>query len=581
MKLNRNNLKKPKTYQGLVLLILCIFLYNILKDKEYKDHTAIKKYQEVIFKEVSEQSLIDFNHTITTPHHSLKKVHPWFKAIGSSVSVVDINNDGFVDIFLNSSNTKNSHHLYINNKDGTFSESAKQYNLSIKSDIHPVTRSLFFDCDNDGDQDALFLGYCSYLYQNNNDYFRDDATFTSCIGASTGANMVDYNNDGFLDIVLGAFLNNNDYFNNPNVEDIMPYSFYGSRNNAPVKVYLNDKKCNFIEDTNINIKSRGWVHAIGSFDINQDGYSDLWFASDFGQDSTFFRKDNNFIEKSKYIYQAQYSRNGMNAEFDIIDDTVNIFVSHIYQPSEKNSGNTLWTWKGDQFKEDENINNIKHCGWAWGAKFLDFDNDSDSDLFITNGFISKNSSVDYWYHLSILDTIHQSNDARTWPDMTGISLAGHQESCLFEYEDNQYKEVTASSEIQNHLEDGRGVAYLDYTNNGKIDIIVSNQLDKTLLYQNNHPNTNNWIGFKLIGKKFNRDAIGSKIHLILSNNKKVVKELQPFNGYSSQSDLRYHFGLGNHSIKEAFIMWNNKKQIIDSKSLIINTYNIIEENIYE
>jgi hypothetical protein len=92
--------------------------------------------------------------------------------------------------------------------------------------------------------------------------------------------------------------------------------------------------------------------------------------------------------------------------------------------------------------------------------------------------------------------------------------------------------------------DERGVAVIDFLNNGSQSLIMANQKQPLKFYRVNQKNSNDWVGFKLKGSKSNRDAYGAVMTMKLADGKQMTRQVQTTNGYGSQSDDRLHFGLG-------------------------------------
>jgi hypothetical protein len=95
---------------------------------------------------------------------------------------------------------------------------------------------------------------------------------------------------------------------------------------------------------------------------------------------------------------------------------------------------------------------------------------------------------------------------------------------------------------------GRGAAFGDIFNSGRIGVVVNNLNDYPSLLRNQSPSTNSWLLVKLVGTTTNRAAIGSRM-VVTANNRRQVQEVRSGGSFCSQSDLRLHFGLG--AAKEA------------------------------
>jgi len=162
---------------------------------------------------------------------------------------------------------------------------------------------------------------------------------------------------------------------------------------------------------------------------------------------------------------------------------------------------------------------------GWGTAFLDFDNDGNDDLFITDG------------HL--VDNIQLLRDTASYA----------QKNQLFINKSGTFGQVLYSPESIV----GRGVAYGDFDNDGNADILVTNNNQQSILYRNTWAGRNHWITIQLVGTKSNRDGIGSKV-IIVTGGKTRIKQSNGGGSYLSASDHRLHFGLVNSSIIDQLVV---------------------------
>ena len=599
----------------ILILLISSFYYYKSNENKYKhiDHTFIKtenyetKANEGFFKELSRERGILHKHGIRSMHKSLSHVENMVHQ-GASLSVVDINNDGYMDLYFTQGTENGKNYLYINNKKGYFEDKGSDYNLDYINEEYPTSYSAFFDCDNDGMQDMVRLNsYCLEIFKNTNNKFsklnqehiKDKKEL--CNGALTAFNSYDFNGDGLLDIVYGGF-RKTDVFNSSDVKNLFPSNWYSSGNDANLIFLENQGSCQFknISDRykkaldSMPDNAKGWYHAISVLDINRDNREDLWLATDFGPDTILYGNGEGTFSREANMDPPQFSRNGMSATtVNLYDKESNknqhyVFSSQVFRKGHKVSGNLFWKYndKGKNIEEISIKSGLRFCGWSWGSQFVDYDNDADKDLLVTNGFVSSKYKEDgYWYSLAILDMTSSDvlSDASKWPDARRYSLSGYQESCLYENDgDNKFHEVTHFTEIKEKLADGRGVAKIDILNNGKVSLAISNSKNRPYLYVNEHDSDYNWIGFELEGKTINRDAIGAKIVILMKDGRVFEDEVRPYNSYSAQIDPRLHIGLRDYTIRDisgVMVEWDyDKKENISIDKLSINEYNLIVES---
>jgi hypothetical protein len=537
--------------------------------------------------EVSHQAGLEFthhnnDHKYLVPFGSqVLNIEPYVEAVGASVAVVDIDGDGWPDIFLNSTEPGTSSKMFRNNHDGTFTDIAPQLGLQY---LDFADRALFFDCDNDG-KPELFLttDLCPRLLKQNSEGRYVDLPFPSVEGAcglTTAANVIDANRDGLLDVVIASIAGWPGQYP-------LPANAVTSTTGGRSVLFRNTGSCRFVLDTSLFKETDSAIpHAIGVGDLRGTGRDDMWFAIDFNEDRVY-TADGETYTKFTQGNRRTLSHAGMSAEFSYLfdQDKPFVFVSNVFEPGYLIGGNMLWHWENGVLVESAKSRGLERCGWAWGAHFVDLNNDSHDELIVANGFISGKSPKDYWFSFTTLQnslTGFMANP-KHWPSMNGISFSGHQQDCVFLNTGNEFYDIAPQLGFDLERKDGRGVASIDYLNNGQMSLVVANQKQSAELYRNQVLNSNGWIGFDLVGDpaaKSNRDAIGSKVRVELNNGRVLRKELQPFNGYASQSDRRLHFGLGTAEIAKITVTWPNGDEI-ELPALAPNRYHTIQQNAIE
>lgn len=594
---------KYKNVLRLGVFLFCLFaVYRGFFFEGSWARSSLSKDQTPNFKliDVTVSSGVDFVHQqegVFSP--VFKNVEPWVTSQGSSVSVVDINNDDFPDIYLTTTKFKTDNKLFINQKNGTFIDQAQAYNLADINKNGATLRSLFFDCDNDGDQEVFILTEsCPRLYKKDKKTSKYalmslSPPIESCT-PSVSANMIDYNSDGLLDIVYSGTTGNS--FGRS--YGYLPMGFVSANNGGPTFVFKNKGQCQF-ESVQImdRQKENLFTNAIGVGDFRGVNSQDIWFATDFNSDRNYIKVNNDKFEYSKNMIEHSLAKSGMSSEHAFLGDNLvpNVFVAHVYHRGYTPYGNNLWKFNGSNFVDQAPKMGVQDCGWSWGAKFVDMNNDGFSDLYVANGFFanetdskSTKTAKDYWYFFGVVTSAPRSltPNASKWPNMTGTQLSGEERDCFFiNDKNNKFYDAANQLDIDHEKLNGRGVASLDINSNGNMGLVITNQKNKAYIYQSVQNNTNHWIGFKLIGSKSNRDAVGAKMRIYLNNNtnneipvKFLTAEVAPYNGYVSQSDSRLHFGLGQMSGDTVNIEINWPSGIVQKvMNLKINTYHKISE----
>lgn len=552
-----------KNYLGIIITILLLLGYfvfqvdvNFRKKKKQKEAETIQL--PFSLEDITKTAGINHLHETSHIHAKYNNVNSWIASLGASVSVVDPTGEGWYDIYLTTQKIGGNNHYYKNNRNGTFTEIGEKLHIANVNQVWPTYRSIFFDYDRDGKKDLLLLSYSPRLFHNEGSKGFVEVKNELFVGTYYGgANMVELSNRGHLDLILSPYLNEDAYYN-PKSTIIMPDNFSDSTNGTEIQFYnnLGNGKFSLDKSNEKKLAHIGWGHALGVFDIRSSGHKDIWFPEDYSTEKVYFNdgKDT-FQDITKNLLQHSYGfgRNGMSVDFADVDNDGRplIFVSHIFQPSHKLAGNNLWKWmEGTHFEQQAEERGVQECGWNWGARFVDFDNDSFLDLIVVNGYISKNKSKNYWYTTTVLDASGSfiMKDSLNWPKMTDASLAGYQRSCLFyNTHDGSFIDIAGRTDLKDNLLDGRGVVPIDFMNNGSPGLIIANQNGEARFYKTIQKNSNKWIGFKFTGTKSNIDGWGTvvKIHL---KDKIITRELEPLNGHASQSEDRLLIGLGKNPV---------------------------------
>lgn len=589
--------KKQQTILGfIVLIVIAIAVINknhiasVLRNAIEEESNLILPVE--MYKQTEALGIQHIHSSRIDLHQSFKHLGPWLESIGASVSVVDYNNDGFYDLFFTNSTRGEPSFFYKNNGKEKFELIKENIGLNDVNADSGAIRSVFFDCDNDGWKDVLFTNRsCPLFYKNEKGKFKDitDKSNFECHNVYS-VQVVDIDNDSYLDLILGAYSNFSELKSKFGYE-IMPNNLNSANNGAPTIVYRNNGKCQFEKYDKLTFAAQ-WNQAIGLVDINNDEKTDLWFANDFNSDQLFLNRGDRYENYISSTMAHSHNRHGMSAEVGYFNSEYpHIFISHFNEPGENVEGNSIWTWdiKKNRPMDVSHDLRIRECGWAWGSKFIDFDNNGILDLLVTNGYISQNPKKSYWYSMTVLDNMTRNvlGDVRRWPKMGDASLGGYQKKCVFYNDGEKFHNTIDQTEMKDDLWDGRGVAAIDINNNGLQSAVVTYQKQSPQVYSfRSKPDStqkienNKWIGFKLIGTKSNRDAIGA--HITIRTKDKIFKKIHaPFNGFVSQSDERVHFGLGTEpsAIEEITVLWpNGKKQKLDP-NLTLNSYHIITEEV--
>lgn len=493
-------------------------------------------------------------HRRLAPHESLKNIAPVIASLaGASAAVVDFDGDGWPDVYLTNAALGSRNRLYRNNRDGSFADVAGKAGLADVNREAGSLRALFFDYDNDGRPDLLLdTTWCPKLFHNDGGGRFTDVTKRSGLdhcGYSHASNVLDFDGDGYLDLVIA------DYYGPVDVQHPATLKFMFNRivyadNGGPIIVWRNNRDGTFARvPGNLGLKSVGWTHAVGVYDLRGTGRPDLFFATDFNADQLYLNDGRGGFVDASAAMGKKYSRFGMSAEIGDADNDGRplIAVSDIYDPGHTPAKNSLWKMRSGAVLDNvAGARGVERCGWSWGAKFMDLDNKGALDLVVANGNLSADRDKDYWFRMETINSGDSriNEDARRWPAVGNASWGGYQKKCVFYNRGGRFEDVSALTALGRDESDGRALAAIDFMNNGSPGLVEANMGQPARLYRNDQLNRNRWLGFDLVGTRSNRDAFGAAVRVTLSNGSVLTREQEPANGYESQSDHRLHFGLG-------------------------------------
>jgi hypothetical protein len=519
---------------------------------------------QIRYMEISKSAGVNLRHHTRVYRGEHADVLGMFTSGGASAAVGDYDNDGFDDIFVTDSDTGKPNHLYHNNGNLTFTDMAEQAGVAggnVPESI--VSDAVWFDYDNDGRQDLLVARFGTpILYHNEGNGKFKDVTAVSGLnkfGNTIAVIAFDYDNDGYLDLLFG------NYFQPVNLitlktPRVLPNDLDNAVNGGGVTLWRNlggGKFEDVTEEAGLS-KHTGWTLDVGHGDFNNDGYQDIYLACDYGTDRVFFNNRNGTFTDATEKSIGFDTKKGMNvdvADFDN-DGWLDIYVTNITDEYMKEC-NMLWHNNHDgTFTDISKETGTCSTLWGWAAKFGDYDNDGWQDLFVVDGLRSGNKE-DYIPVLLRMITTPGVDfaDVRNWPHIGNMSWSGYQKKKLFRNLHGQaFKEISAEAGVDNVM-DGRGIGVSDFDNDGRLDFFQTNANQEPLLYRNTTEGAGNWIEFRLIGTKSNRDAIGARIRLT-TGGLVQTREIDGGNGYAGQSTRRAHFGLGKaEKIDAVEIRW--------------------------
>ncbi len=481
------------------------------------------------------------------------------RAWSTGVSVVDINGDGYMDIYVcNSGIVKGDdkrNELFINNGDSTFTEKASEYGLDDPAlSIH----ASFFDYDRDGDLDMYlvnnsFRAIGSFeqekntrnirneeggdkLYRNDGGKFTDVSEeagiYGSEIGFGLGVSVADVNRDGWEDMYIS-----NDFFERD-------------------YLYINNRDGTFSEVLEEQMNSVS-AAAMGAdvADLNGDGYPEIFVTDMLPGPESRLKQVTTFDDWDRY---RKYVEDGYHHQF---------------------TRNTLQLNNGNgTFSEVGRYAGVEATDWSWGANIADFNLDGRRDLFVANGIYRDLTNIDYLQKVSQEETVRMIVRDSTVDFASLVDMIPSTPISNYAFSNRGNMQFADSSKAWGLDRPGfsNGSAYADLDNDGDLELVINNLNSKASVYKNNfieQGRKGSWLKIELKGKGLNSHAIGSQV-TAWADNKKWYAEQIPIRGFQSTADHRLHIGLGDVTRLDSLVVrWPDGTF---SKMTGVNTNQMIE-----
>lgn len=498
-----------------------------------------------VFTDVTLQAGIDYlQHTFPDPHPLF--VEAFY--MSGSAAAGDYDGDGNIDLYVTIADRPDI--LYRNNGDGTFTDKTLEAGLGVENCCNGAG---WADVDNDGDLDLYLsnvLSYQFYLFINDGDgTFSEQAQLrgASLVGVDLhygfSVTFGDYDGDGYLDIHTTEWRRDT-----ANVT--------GARSNSRLLRNRGIQAPGFFDNVtdSAGVALEGVTGAnIGTFsfssrfsDLDDDGHLDLAIAADFGESRLFWNNGDGTFTDGTVAAGLGGDENGMGntiGDYDG-DGLLDWFVTSVFDPLDPcanascgwgATGNRLYRNNGDRtFSDQTDAAGVRDGAWGWGATFLDYDNDSDLDLVMTNG-INLPDEVNF-----TIEDAFELDQMRFWEnDGSGVFTLVADEIGITD---------TGS---------GKGLLKFDFDNDGDEDIFVVNNGGRPVLYRNDGGNANDWLRFACTGR---RPCFGARITVTpVSGGPTQLHEMNAGNNFLGQNEATAHFGLGQaaSTVDSVWIRWPN------------------------
>ena len=460
----------------------------------------------------------------------------------NGVSLVDINQDGWLDIYVCKGGyitdpAKRKNVLYINKGNLTFSEEAEKYGLA---DAGHSFQSAFFDFDNDNDLDVFVINHpnktnlsieeyvegkekaavyhkCRMYENNGNNTFTDvtdKAGMSKTFAYGLSVSTADLDGNGFLDVYVS-----NDYL-------------------APDYFFLNNGNKTFTESVkertgHISFFSMG----VDIADVDNNGWEDLFVSEMLPED--YKRSKINMASMNVPLFTKMVD-NGFH----------HCYMHNVMQ---LNRGNGYFT-------DVSQMAGVAKTDWSWACFMTDFDNDGLRDVFVANGYRRDLFDKDA---IQKMNDYFKANQGKVADINEVMNLYNSEKLISYVYKNNGEMNFTKMSQAWGlqQASFSNGAAIADMDNDGDLDLVVNNMNQEAYVYKNNAEQTgNHFLQVKLRGPGTNLQGLGAKVWIRYDNGKMQMEQLKLNRGYLGTVEPIVHFGLGKvTSVDEIKVEWLDGK----------------------
>lgn len=474
---------------------------------------------------------------------------------GTGVSVVDINGDGLLDIYVCHSGKfppeKRVNELFVHqglqNGLPVFKESAKAYGLDLPGT--QSTQAAFFDFDLDGDLDVFVLNHSNHTYNP----FLNTRSTRATPDMYFGNRLLRNDNGHFIDVTLAAGIINNPLnfglgvaiadLNHDGWPDIYSTSDYTEQD----CLYLNQRNGTFTESLRSSMAHTSkFSMGVDIADYNNDALPDVLTLDMLPEDNHRQKMLKGPDEYDQYKllidsgYYHQHMRNMLQLNRGIREKSLRPIFSEIGQ-----------------------LAGVSNTDWSWAGLLADFDNDGWKDLFVSNGYLRDFTDMDFMkYTVAEAKMEYASKGKLDFQTYDLVQKMPSNKSVNYIFRNNHDLTFSPKNGAWGITTPSvsTAAAYADFDADGDLDLVVCNQNEPASLYQNQtelNANPSHFLKIKLKGTGANTQALGAKV-VIETTQGLQYQELYPVRGYQASVETTLCFGLGKQTtVQKLSVYWPN------------------------
>ncbi len=477
----------------------------------------------------------------------------------NGITFVDINGDGWMDFYISQGGPKQREQrknlLFINQKDGTFSEQAENYGLA---DMGISTQSAFFDMDNDGDLDCIVMNEnelygvdpinlyriiennpetayfnSSHLYRNDNGVFTDITKVAGLERPIFGLGLMvsDINSDGSLDIYIAS-----DYY-------------------IPDALFINNGDNTFtdkIADYTNHISYYGM--GIDIADINNDALQDI-FVLDMASSDHY---------RSKTLMASMNT-----SRFNYLVNTAGFHYQYMYNSLQLNIGN-------NKYNNIAQLTETANTDWSWSVLMSDFDLDESKDIYVTNGY--RRYALDNDLQMRVFEAKQRYKNQvplQVKKDLYNSMPSEKLSNILYRNNGDLNFSNVAEDWGLGDFSFSNGAAMGDLDNDGDLDLVVNNMDDNAFLYKNlsREKELGNYLKVNIQDRRHSEPFVKVTLRY---NGKTQLVETKRVRGYMSAHENSAHFGLGKEEVIDTLRVDWLDGHYIEKYNIAANTQVVID-----